>query len=498
VLDKTSETKKSERVDITADTVKLASRLAAKAVDSSQMLDWFDTRQHYLQLRQRGKSVTWFVRAKGKSTKIGSALNERGGSGYLSVAAAREAATKVYANGRPSPPPPREVLVDDSWTWAILDAQYQKSLTKTRKKGDVIKPASKGTQDDVRLAFLKPPIAKWADTTINALNEDMIIDAIDEIHRVNGHRAAEKCLTYVRAALTFALSKRRRPSGITTRVAWWKTILPPDPEGEEIEAMVERKRALVQAKSDFTVEHLGELLVEHEWYCGVRKAEKKISPGVRWGLWWVCLTGNRRQTPTVLLQKKLMKAGDDPFAQKGWGRAMWTPEQMKGKSEFWLPLPPAVLHVAISSMADWRALVNKSHGQHHTTKWVFASTRRIGRDPENTDVSVNGSSLAHYLNDMRAEGYLTGLPPFWPHLVRSVAGNFLESAPGMSPSASSLMLAHAMPASADEVAPTTRKFYLSSQRMDVKAKAMKAWSDAVMKAYRKAGGKQPMPSENWA
>ena len=54
MLDNTSETKKSERVDITADTVKLASRLAAKAVDSSQMLDWFDTRQHYLQLRQRG------------------------------------------------------------------------------------------------------------------------------------------------------------------------------------------------------------------------------------------------------------------------------------------------------------------------------------------------------------------------------------------------------------------------------------------------------------
>ena len=95
----------------------------------------------------------------------------------------------------------------------------------------------------------------------------------------------------------------------------------------------------------------------------------------RWGLWWVCLTGNRRQTPTVLLRDNLLTK--DPFGERGWGRAMWTPEQMKGKSEFWLPLPlplpPAVLHVAVSSMADWRVLVNKSHGQYHTTKWVFAS-----------------------------------------------------------------------------------------------------------------------------
>jgi hypothetical protein len=483
----------SQRTDITADTVKQASRLASKALDAVAIHDWFDARQHYLQLRQRGQSVNWFVRAKGRSTKIGSALNERGGSGYLSVAQARDQATKVYANGRPSPATPASAPVDMSWTWAVLDKAYQHSLTKIRKKGDVLKPASKGTQDDVRLAFVKPAIAKWGPTTINAMSEDLVVDAIAEIHRVNGHRAAEKCLTYVRAALTYALSKRRRDSGITHKTAWWKEISAPDPAGDEIEAMVERKKVRIQAKSDFTVDHLGKLLVEHEAYCAGKKAEKKISPGVRWGLWWVCLTGNRRQTPTVLLRENLL--AKDPFGEKGWGRAMWTPAQMKGKSEFWLPLPPTVLHVATSSMKDWRALVNKSHGQHHTTKWVFASTRRIGRDPETTDVSVNGSSLAHYLNDMRADSYLGDLPPFWLHLVRSVAGNFLDNAAGMPPSASSLMLAHAMPASADEVAPTTRKFYLSSQRMDVKAKAMKAWSDAVMKAYRKAGGKPPVPSE---
>jgi len=137
-------------------------------------------------------------------------------------------------------------------------------------------------------------------------------------------------------------------------------------------------------------------------------------------------------------------------------------------------------------MADWAELVKRSHGRHHTTRWVFASTRRIGGDPTNPDVSVNGSSLAP--PERHACRRLLGRPPaVWLHLVRSVAGNFLDSAPGMRPSASSLMLAHTMPASADEVAPTTRKFYLSNQRMDVKTAAIAAWAGAVMDATPRPG-----------
>jgi len=103
-------------------------------------------------------------------------------------------------------------------------------------------------------------------------------------------------------------------------------------------------------------------------------------------------------------------------------------------------------------------------------------------------------AVKHGLNDMRAAGYPGGLPPLL-HLIRSVAGNFLDSSPDMRPLASSLMLAHAMPASADEVAPTTRKFYLSNQRMDAKTAAIAAWAGAVMDAYAKAGGQPSAPRE---
>jgi len=52
--------------------------ITANAKDPTAICDWFDVRQHYLQLRQRGKQVSWFVRARGRSQRIGVADAIRG------------------------------------------------------------------------------------------------------------------------------------------------------------------------------------------------------------------------------------------------------------------------------------------------------------------------------------------------------------------------------------------------------------------------------------
>lgn len=171
---------------------------------------------------------------------------------------------------------------------------------------------------------------------------------------------------------------------------------------------------------------------------------------MRWGLWRVALTGNRRQTPTLLLREKhLLK---DPFGDGGLGRAR--------QKEPW-PAP----HHAVGVRVD-------------------APHRRGSDEPRRQRERLQPGTPP----ERHACRRLLGRPPaVWLHLVRSVAGNFLDSAPGMRPSASSLMLAHTMPASADEVAPTTRKFYLSNQRMDVKTAAIAAWAGAVMDATPRPG-----------
>ena len=53
------------------------------------------------------------------------------------------------------------------------------------------------------------------------------------------------------------------------------------------------------------------------------------------------------------------------------------------------------------------------------------------------------------------------------------------------------MLGHALPGTVEDAAPTTKRFYLTSQRLVEKAVAMKAWSNALVEAFLKAGGTLP-------
>jgi hypothetical protein len=87
-------------------------------------------------------------------------------------------------------------------------------------------------------------------------------------------------------------------------------------------------------------------------------------------------------------------------------------------------------------------------------------------------------------------------PDFSLHTIRSAATNFFEKYVGLPPAASSAFLAHGHKADKGDpnaMSEVIEKFYLVSQKMDLKIKAMQAWSDTVMEAYDKAGGKWPQP-----
>ena len=144
-------------------------------------------------------------------------------------------------------------------------------------------------------------------------------------------------------------------------------------------------------KTGFRVQHVGDLLARHEDFCAGKVAEEKISPGIRWGIWWIALTANRRGSTTLLERTNVQQR--DPLGEAGWGTALWTEGQMKARKDFMLPVPPVGLHVINSSIADWQALINISHGFGHKTKRVFASTRREQRDgvgyDRPTDIAIH-------------------------------------------------------------------------------------------------------------
>ena len=145
-----------------------------------------------------------------------------------------------------------------------------------------------------------------------------------------------------------------------------------------------------------------------------------------------------------------------------------------------------------SNGADYTQLVKNQHGD-WPSQWVFASTRRYGRDADNDDVGVYPNSLNRHLLRMRKDGALDGLPYFSLHLVRAAMGDFVEDK--VNGVTSSLVLAHTLPRDDDEAAPTTKAYYLSSQRMAEKTEGMRVWSQALIAAFLKAGGTMPVPSE---
>lgn len=474
------------RVEITAKVVQEAARAAAERRAGTGI--WADTRLPYLQIRQRAGAAKWTVRFGDTLRSIGD-IRERHPE-FLSVTDARKAATDTYTQLRYGEPD-TAVSADEApagWTWAELDAAYQAMIAQPRWINRRMKPPSKGTVDDVRLAFARPSFVALHGKRLTELDRPAIHAARDAI---DSHRQREKNVAYFKAAMTWAADKKPDESGLVEGVdRWWERLTAGDPDTETMHAIEARRAVHRQRKADLDVEAVGAVLAAHERYCAGRTAEDKISPGIRFGLWWVCLTANRRASTVQLRRSDFLQ--QDPLGDPGWGRAAWPADAMKAKTPFWLPLPPVVRDIAAGSIADYTQLVANEHGD-WPSQWVFASTRRFGRDPENDDVSVYPNSLNRHIQRMRDADALDGLPHFSLHLVRSAMGDFI--AEKVSGVVSSLVLAHTLPQDDDEAAPTTRQYYLTSQRMTEKVAGMRAWSEALVAAYLDAGGTMPEPRE---
>lgn len=229
--------------------------------------------------------------------------------------------------------------------------------------------------------------------------------------------------------MTWAADKHPDESGLTEDVArWWERVTAGDPDAETMHAIEERRRVHRVNKAALDVEAIARTLVAHEAYCADRTEEDRISPGIRWGIWWVAVTANRRASTVQLRRDHLLER--DPLGEDGWGRAVWPPDAMKAKTEFWLPLPPVVRDIAVGSMTEWQRVVDYGKGRGNagtTTQWVFASQqrRRRGDVKGHGDIADLSIYPNRYLQRMRADGALDGLLLFSPHLVRSPMGDFI-------------------------------------------------------------------------
>ena len=465
------------------DDVKAALAAAKLAKPGDELIhDLNDDEQPYLTLRRRGGSVRWLVRSYGKTKIIGKASGINIDADYLNLRDAREKAKRVYVE-----------LADSAtgkhpWTVSMLCLRYQKMMSEPRWINNRKKEPSRATCDDIRLAFAQEAYQPLGTKRLTKLNRKLL-DACRE--GIESYRQRQKFVSWFKTAMNWAADEHPDESGLTEKVPrWWEKLSAGKPSTEQMNAIEKRRVIHLQNKAKLSVEAIARTLVRHEEYVAGRTGEDKISPGVRWGIWWVSFTANRRLSTVRLLRDDLLE--QDPLGEDGWGRAAWPADSMKAKHPFCSPLPSVVRDIAVGSIQDYKQLVANEHGD-WPSRWVFASTRRFGRDADNDDVSVYPNSLNRYLQRMRADGALDGLPLFNPHLVRSAMGNFIEEK--VSGVVASLVLAHKLPEEGDEAAQTTRDYYLTSQRMKEKTEGMRAWCEALIEAFVAAGGKMPEPRE---
>jgi hypothetical protein len=80
------------------------------------------------------------------------------------------------------------------------------------------------------------------------------------------------------------------------------------------------------------------------------------------------------------------------------------------------------------------------------------------------------------------------------HIIRSTMGDFLLDHTTLPAGTASLMINHAFPRDrmdALEKLATTKQYYVQAQRIPQKTQAMEAWSQALLKAFKAAGGIYP-------
>jgi hypothetical protein len=520
----------TKRVKIDIDTVKLA---LAKASESAPGRNrWMDREERHLMLERRDDRVAWFVKTRDFTRKLGDVRRASyKAKDQLTPSDARVAAKDMLEELKKELKGSASAVSLPVWTWSQMVNAHLKVLSRKRPVNRKVKLPSRETQIDVRTTFginnktkvfdpdKRPSLAVLQNMRIAELNAHILGTVMLGIAK---RRPREKFLAYTKTMLNWAYSNSAS-SGLIISTPWWPPMKVPslpvedDADTNEAEVMEAEQLKLTERKRKFTAEHVGQFLARSELFCADKTSNKKISPGIRFGTWWCALTANRRGSTTRLERINVIE--DDPMNDlPGWGSAFWDAGAMKGRKPFLVGVPPIGMHVINLAISDWQVLITESHSKDHETKWVFASTRRVQRpdvaDDLDTDIPVHPSSLADYIRNMRGikdvpkdskgnfiaekrkPDFLEGIPDFSLHTIRSAATNFFKDYVGLPPAASSAFLAHDYKADSNDpnaMSQVTEKFYLVSQNMELKIKAMQAWSDAVMEAYDKEGGKWPQP-----
>lgn len=495
----------TERVRIGAKHVREARKAAQlRTYGTSGSLIFADTGEINLKLRVQGATAAWIVKWNGQTVKLGSIDDVS--DPELARSLTREVVTLLKAgkdakahvmsrlSGESNDTAAETASAatarrDGKWTWREMVRQYADvylTNPRTNSRGERKEPSPESVKEVKRYLLHIPETHHLHDRLLSTLRRGDLEKVRNSLADAGKLSPSRQFVAYAKAALSYAEGNDSDASGLDDDNLWWHKLK------KRQDTIPEARTRHPNLNETATLLYLAE---KHR-VMPERRIERETSINALCALWWLALTGQRASAGLKLLRKNILPWPDAPAHRKDWKIVFFPAHTMKGKKAHSLPIPPRVV------LLLERAIASATR----ESEFVFPATRLEGGKP---DAHLSRSTPRLLIKRLRGrpadptaygnarklaaeEGLdfapmpdlLAGMDEFSTHDFRTTfateCGNMAVRGDAVS-----AVLDHQSLRTGDAprfAAPITRQAYDFSQRLELKAIAMEAWTTALFKA----------------
>ncbi|MBY5873760.1 hypothetical protein [Rhizobium leguminosarum] len=497
----------TERVQIGESHIKAAVKIAQSGEEPPGKIHIYsDTRTQGLRLVVQKNKASWVVKYREWSKVVGYAWPEDERP-LKTASAARDLVPIVKGlldedpvqlepflvarhNGRDNKAAIAEMRpVLTTWTIRECFAHFIEARTAASAK----KPIGTNYIEELNRTLRRPELSKVVDEPAALLKRGQLENIRDDVEQSSGVSPSLKALSNVKNVLTYCCTQQSGKSGLDHRDMWWNLVT----SDKQVKARDRKPDISDIAK---TLVLAAEYL--HKPLPGRQDGKRGVRPNVFSAFTWLVLTCQRANAGLSLLRSDFYADERDD----GWYLAAWDEGVMKAKKTHVLPIPPRVAQHLFPLLEA---------AKNPDSKWAFASERGTSKK----DIHVNRSAPLALVGRLAAKNahikggkeaavdLLTanGISYWTPHDIRRALTDVMDAS-GI-PGGSSAVLAHEIKLSerlgldvlseaqrkewqSQRVAKITSLAYGNPQHLDLKKRAMKAWSDAVLDALEVAQAPQ--------
>lgn len=378
-----------------------------------------------------------------------------------------------------------EAAAKGFWTFGETIDQYMaRTATKNGVTKNRLSPSSlREIQDRLRDRAEAIPLMT---RSVKELRFDDIEDVRDRIDASGGGASSgAKFIDLSKRVLDWAATFRRRKTGLDPVYPWWTALAHEYKPGDR------SQRYLTPAQAGMLI-----ALLE-----GVRALEDRTNDAVLGALQLGWMIVQRSAALVGMESLKSDRWKNDPADERaGWRVFTWVADNVKGKRETKLSIPPVAIAVLERVAANARILT------HIDSSWAFPQARNkyllraYAKSKNNEgirqfDKHVTASALNHALDSLggRKPGWpnllhMVGLPDrIGPHDLRRSLTTFFENR-GQGSYASALLDHKVIRTDkmSEQVAAVTQGVYSGADRVNFKAEALSLWLAAVLPYYEMA------------